>query len=97
MGVLTGDDIDVELLRDRPTLFYKRLCYFLSADDADRVLAELAFICRGCWDAEDGTYNCRQARKRGQRKGYTPSAETRRKMSKAATAAWLRRVGKPNG
>lgn len=58
MAVMLNDDIDVELLRDKPTLFYERLCYFLSADDADRVLAELAFICHGCWDGEHGACKC---------------------------------------
>lgn len=53
MAVVTGDDdIDVEQLSDRPTLFYERLRRFLSREDADRVIQEIADICTHCWDAE---------------------------------------------
>lgn len=55
---VTNDDFDAEQLRDKPTLFYERLGYFLSDDDVDRVLMELNFICRQCWDAERGLCAC---------------------------------------
>lgn len=46
------DTLDVELLTDKPTLFYERLQRFLSREDADRVVKEVADICNYCWDAE---------------------------------------------
>lgn len=49
-----SNDIDIELLRDKPTLFYERLRYFLSDEDAMRVVEEIADICTYCWDAEKG-------------------------------------------
>lgn len=54
MSVITGDDIDVNLPTDKPTLFYERLTRFLSNADADRVIQEIADICNHCWDAEAG-------------------------------------------
>lgn len=54
MVVKDGNDIDIELLKGKPTLFYERLCYFLGKEDADRVLDEIAQICNYCWDADTG-------------------------------------------
>jgi hypothetical protein len=50
--------IGVDSLIDAPTLFSERLRYFLSDDDADRVIQEVAFICNKCWDAEAGQCAC---------------------------------------
>ena len=51
---MSGDGIDMELLRDKPTLFYERLRRFLSERDADKVIEELVCICHHCWDADAG-------------------------------------------
>jgi hypothetical protein len=84
--------IGIDSLIDTPTLFSKRLRYFLSDDDADRVIQELAGICNQCWDAEIGDCDCHKPRRRGQRKGFKMSAETKRKISESVSAAWERGV-----
>lgn len=92
MAVVTGEDeIDVELLRDKPKLFLRRLRYFLSEDDADHVLLTLSQVCNRCWDAEEGECDCDKPRKTS-RKGVKVTTETRQKISEGVTAAWERRM-----
>lgn len=47
-----SDDIDMELLRDKPTMLSERLHEFLTTDQADRVFVILSEICNHCWDEE---------------------------------------------
>lgn len=46
------NDIDVELLRDKPTLFADRLREFLSDEQSWQVMVVLSEVCNHCWDNE---------------------------------------------
>jgi len=56
--MVASDSLDIELLKDKPTLFYRRLLIFLSEEDAMGVITEIANICQGCWDADATECDC---------------------------------------